>query len=88
MPFAFLLFVPADRPKRIPKACRPGADSVIVDLDDAVAPARAAFHPTAEDVEWACRALAAGDGAALLDRAMVDAPLLVRARRVLARAEP
>lgn len=31
-----LLYVPADRPDRIPKACASGADAVIVDLEDAV----------------------------------------------------
>ncbi len=34
-----LLFVPADRPERLPKALASGADAVIVDLEDAVAPA-------------------------------------------------
>ena len=33
------LFVPADRPERFDKALRAGADAVIVDLEDAVAPA-------------------------------------------------
>lgn len=33
-----LLFVPASRPERIPKALASGADGVIVDLEDAVAP--------------------------------------------------
>lgn len=33
------LFVPADRPERIAKALAAGADAVIVDLEDAVAPA-------------------------------------------------
>ena len=32
------LFVPASRPERIPKAVASGADAVIVDLEDAVAP--------------------------------------------------
>lgn len=37
------LFVPADRPERVAKAAAAGADAVIVDLEDAVAPeARAA----------------------------------------------
>ena len=31
------LFVPANRPERIPKALASGADAVIVDLEDAVA---------------------------------------------------
>ena len=34
------LFVPGDRPERFDKACASGADVVIVDLEDAVAPAR------------------------------------------------
>ena len=33
------LFVPGDRPERFDKALRSGADSVILDLEDAVAPA-------------------------------------------------
>jgi citrate lyase beta subunit len=33
-----LLFVPGDRPERFPKALASGADGVIVDLEDAVAP--------------------------------------------------
>lgn len=33
------LFVPGDRPERIPKALAAGADAVIADLEDAVAPA-------------------------------------------------
>lgn len=32
------LFVPADRPERLPKALASGADAVIADLEDAVAP--------------------------------------------------
>jgi citrate lyase subunit beta / citryl-CoA lyase len=44
------LFVPADRPERFAKALASGADAVIVDLEDAVAPqakvaARAALAP-------------------------------------------
>ena len=33
------LFVPADRPERFGKAAASGADAVIIDLEDAVAPA-------------------------------------------------
>lgn len=41
------LFVPGDRPERIPKALHSGADAVIVDLEDAVAPdAKAAARQT------------------------------------------
>jgi citrate lyase subunit beta / citryl-CoA lyase len=32
-----LLFVPADRPDRFEKACRSGADAIIIDLEDALA---------------------------------------------------
>ena len=32
------LFVPADRPERFRKAAESGADAVIIDLEDAVAP--------------------------------------------------
>ncbi len=35
---ALPLFVPADRPDRFPKAFASGADAVIIDLEDAVAP--------------------------------------------------
>jgi len=35
---SLFLFVPADRPERIPKALAAGADAIIIDLEDAVAP--------------------------------------------------
>lgn len=38
-----LLFVPGDRPERFAKAAAAGADALILDLEDAVAPARKAF---------------------------------------------
>lgn len=46
-----LLFVPGDRPDRFAKAASSGADAVIVDLEDAVAPER---KPFARDAvrEW------------------------------------
>jgi citrate lyase subunit beta/citryl-CoA lyase len=37
-----LLFVPADRPERFAKAAASGADAIILDLEDSVAPARKA----------------------------------------------
>lgn len=37
-PHTLHLFVPADRPERFAKACASGADAVIIDLEDAVAP--------------------------------------------------
>ena len=35
-----LLFVPGDRPDRFPKAAASGADALILDLEDSVAPGR------------------------------------------------
>lgn len=40
MRFRSLLFVPADRPERFAKAAGSGADAIILDLEDSVAPAR------------------------------------------------
>ncbi|MCU0905940.1 MAG: CoA ester lyase [Rhodobacteraceae bacterium] len=55
---------------------------------DQVAPARAAFTPDAATLDWARRvAGAAGAGAVLVDGQMVDAPVVARARQVLARAK-
>jgi citrate lyase subunit beta/citryl-CoA lyase len=36
--FSLPLFVPADRPERVSKAIRSKTDSIIIDLEDAVAP--------------------------------------------------
>lgn len=41
-PVTVALFVPGDRSDRLPKALRAGADLVVVDLEDAVAPGRKA----------------------------------------------
>ena len=41
-PIMVALYAPADRPERFEKALRAGADAVIVDLEDAVAPSRKA----------------------------------------------
>ncbi len=38
-----LLFVPADRPERFARAAASGADAIILDLEDSVAPERKAF---------------------------------------------
>lgn len=53
-----------------------------------IAPARAAFLPSAVEMDWARRVLQAAPekGAFMLDGAMVDAPVLARARQILARA--
>jgi citrate lyase subunit beta/citryl-CoA lyase len=56
-----LLFVPADRPERMGKAMASGADAVILDLEDAVAPERKAFARDA-----AAAFLAGAEGAAML----------------------
>lgn len=45
-----------------------------------------AFSPTADEIAWAERVLAAGsEGAFAVDGRMVDAPVIERARRILAR---
>ncbi len=46
-----LLFVPADRPERFAKAAASGADAIILDLEDSVAPERKAFGREAI-AEW------------------------------------
>lgn len=45
-----------------------------------------AFRPSAAELDWARRVLASGDGAAQVDGAMVDEPVRIRARSLLARA--
>lgn len=49
-----------------------------------IAPVRAAFVPSAAERDWALRVLAAGAGVVLLDGQMVDEPVRLRARRILA----
>jgi citrate lyase subunit beta/citryl-CoA lyase len=55
-----------------------------------VAVVHAAFVPSADDIAWAKRVVAAADasagGAVAVDGAMVDRPVLLRAQSVLARA--
>ena len=46
-----LLFVPADRPERFAKAAASGADAIILDLEDSVAPERKAYGREAI-AEW------------------------------------
>lgn len=57
--------------------------------------ANAGFSPSAQELAWAERVLAAdeqaraaGQGAVQLDGRMIDAPIVERARRLLARARP
>lgn len=59
-----LLFVPGDRPDRFAKAAATGADALIFDLEDSVAPARKAYAREAIAERLAGRA----DGPALLVR--------------------
>ena len=51
-----------------------------------IAPARAGFRPSADEIAWASAVMGAPDhGAAKVDGAMVDAPVRARARQILAR---
>jgi citrate lyase subunit beta/citryl-CoA lyase len=47
---------------------------------------RRAFAPTEKEIDWARRVIASGDGAASVDGAMVDEPVRIRARAILAEA--
>ena len=51
-----------------------------------LAPTRAGFRPAAADIAWAERIAASGDGAVSIDGQMVDAPVRLRAQRILAAA--
>ncbi|MHA7777738.1 HpcH/HpaI aldolase/citrate lyase family protein [Roseibium sp. M-1] len=47
---------------------------------------RRAFAPTEAEIAWAKRVLASGDGAVAVDGSMVDEPVRIRARAILAAA--
>ncbi|TYC61813.1 CoA ester lyase [Rhodobacterales bacterium] len=49
-----------------------------------IAPIRTGFAPTEAEKDWARRVLASGDGAVAVDGAMVDEPVRLRARAILA----
>lgn len=51
-----------------------------------IEPVRQAFAPTADQMDWARRVLASGDGVVALDGMMVDEPVRVRARTILTRS--
>ncbi|MCP1167820.1 HpcH/HpaI aldolase/citrate lyase family protein [Limimaricola litoreus] len=53
-----------------------------------VAATAAAFLPSEAERDWARRVLATGDGAVAVDGAMVDEPVRIRARAILAAGEP
>lgn len=50
-----------------------------------IAPAKAGFLPSPEEVEWAQRVISLEGGAAQMDGMMVDKPLVDRAKTILAR---
>ena len=52
-----------------------------------VAEVQRAFAPTETEMHWARRVLASGDGATLVDGQMVDEPVRIRARAILAGVE-
>jgi citrate lyase subunit beta / citryl-CoA lyase len=70
------------------RAARLGYDGKLLVHPEQIDPARSAFRPTSEEVARAQRVLAAALHAmpAVVDGAMVDEPMLVAARRTLARA--
>lgn len=43
-----------------------------------------AFRPTKDEINWARKVIASGDGAVTVDGAMVDEPVRIRARAILA----
>lgn len=51
-----------------------------------IAEVRRAFAPTQKEIDWAQRVVASGDGAVLVDGAMADGPVRIRARAILAEA--
>lgn len=55
-----------------------------------IAPARRGFAPAVHEIAWAQRVFAAaqGDAVFMLDGTMVDPPVILRARQVLARTSP
>ncbi|MDO5706137.1 MAG: CoA ester lyase [Paracoccus sp. (in: a-proteobacteria)] len=51
-----------------------------------IAEVKRAFAPSDAEIDWARRVLASGDGAVSVDGAMVDEPVRIRARAILAEA--
>ncbi len=52
-----------------------------------IAPTLKGFRPAQADIEWAMKVANSGDGAVSLDGIMVDAPVRLRAQRILAAAK-
>lgn len=52
-----------------------------------IAPVLRGMRPAQSEIEWAMRIAQSGDGAVSVDGAMVDAPVRLRAARILAAAE-
>jgi hypothetical protein len=75
-----LLFVPGDRPERFDKAAACGAHAVIVDLEDAVAPAaKAQARHAAGCARWQrCRGWIASPSAASTSRPRPALPTKAR----------
>ncbi|MGI6246777.1 MAG: HpcH/HpaI aldolase/citrate lyase family protein [Pseudochelatococcus sp.] len=51
-----------------------------------IAEVKRAFAPAADEIAWARQVLASGDGAVSVDGAMVDEPVRIRARTIIAQA--
>lgn len=51
-----------------------------------IAAIRSGFRPAASELDWARRVLASGDGAVKIDGRMIDAPVRMLARSILARS--
>jgi citrate lyase subunit beta/citryl-CoA lyase len=67
-------------------ACSLGFGGKLLVHPSQVGPVLDAFRPSAEDIAWARRILQSGDGAVSLDGMMVDEPVRIRARAIVARA--
>lgn len=52
-----------------------------------IAEVKRAFAPGEKEINWARRVIASGDGAVSVDGAMVDEPMRIRARAILAQVE-
>ncbi len=67
-------------------ACSQGFGGKLLVHPSQVGPVLDAFRPSLEEIDWARRIIASGDGAVAVDGMMVDEPVRIRARAILARA--